>query len=71
MTCYMRHMTSLFDTLGLEYDKPNRRRVDGALREILGSRPDDHCPQVWAAIQALPEHERDALPSEVAQRLAM
>ena len=35
MTCYQRHLGSLFDELGLEYDKDNRARVDGALRRSV------------------------------------
>ena len=61
MTCYMRHMDWLFDALGIESDKANRRRVDTALREVLGSAEGDHCPEVWAAYKALDDDEREAL----------
>ncbi len=30
MSCYMRHLRSWFDDLDLEYDQPNRKRVDVA-----------------------------------------
>ena len=55
MTCYMRHMDWLFDGLALQSDKTNRRRVDTALRDLLGFDAEAHCPEIWAAIKALPD----------------
>ena len=69
MTCYMRHMGWLFDELGIESDKVNRRRVDTALREALGSAESDHCPEVWAAYKALGDGERAALVPRVREAL--
>ena len=69
MTCYMRHMKPLFETLGLAYDEPNRRRVDGAIRDTLGMGSEPHCPEVWAAIKAMSDEEREALPERVAEQL--
>lgn len=69
MTCYQRHLGELFETLGLEYDAANRRRVDDALRTILGVGEDGHCPEVWAALKALPDERRAELPALVAQHL--
>lgn len=66
MTCYQRHLGSLFEALGLPYDSANRARVDVAIRQILGLTAEDHCPQVWAAIKALPVDEREALAARVA-----
>ena len=61
MTCYMRHLDWLFLELDIESDKANRRRVDTALRALLGSAASDHCPEVWAAYKALSDDERAAL----------
>ena len=65
MTCYQRHLTWLFETLDLDYDKANRARVDDAVREVLDLGADTHCPDIWAAIKALSEDEREALPERV------
>jgi hypothetical protein len=59
-------MHSLFETLGIEYDRHNRERVDAAIRTILEIPEEDHCPQVWAAIKALSPDERAELPARVA-----
>lgn len=69
MTCYQRHIGSLFDTLGLDYDKGNRKRVDAAIREILGLGPSATCPEVWSGIKALSGDEREALSARVAELL--
>ena len=66
MTCYQRHLGSLFDELGLEYDKDNRARVDGALRELLELGEEAHCPELWASLKALSPDERAALPARLA-----
>ena len=66
MTCYQRHLGWLFDELALPYEATQRRRVDDALRVVLGIADEDHCPQVWAAIKALDEGQRAALAGRVA-----
>ena len=69
MSCYMRHLVSLFETLGIEYDKANRKLVDTAIREALSIGGDAHCPEVWSTIKALSEQEREDLPALVAEKL--
>lgn len=69
MTCYQRQMGWLFESLDLEYDKTNRRRVDDALRVVFGLEGDVHCPEVWAAIKGLSPEELEMLSAKVAQKL--
>jgi hypothetical protein len=69
MSCYLRNLQSLFDTLELEYNKVNRVRVDVAIREVLRISGDAHCPEVWSAIKALGAYEYGDLPRRVAARL--
>jgi hypothetical protein len=64
-------MHSLFETLGLEYDKPNRKRVDGAIRTIVEAPAEAHCPEVWTSIKAMPDTDREALPARVAEVLGL
>jgi hypothetical protein len=70
MTCYMRHMGWLFEALELPDDKPERRRVDTAIREALALADDAHCPQVWAAIKALDDVGRADLTTRVGESVA-
>lgn len=69
MTCYMRHMDWLFEALSLPQDKDTRRRVDSALREIVGVGDEGRCPEIWARIKALSDDERAGLPELVRQAL--
>lgn len=69
MTCYMRNLRPMFDTLGLEYDKANRVRVDRAIRSIVGTPERAHCPEVWAAVRSLTPAENAELPARVADHL--
>lgn len=69
MTCYQRHLKSMFDVLGLEYDQANRKRVDVAIRQVLGLSDDVHCPEIRLALKALSEAEREALPARVSELL--
>ena len=70
MTCYMRQMQWLFETLALPYDKDNRKRLDRAIRAELSLPDEYHCPEVWAAIKALSEDERATMTSGVQTRVA-
>jgi hypothetical protein len=69
MTCYMRNLRSMFDTLGVEYDKANRVRVDRAIRSIVGTPDGAHCPEVWSAVKSLSPQESADLPAKIAERL--
>jgi len=65
MTCYMRHMDWLFEGLGLPSDTANRRRVDAALREVLAMPEGARCPEIWAAVKAIPDDQRSSLVPRV------
>ncbi len=69
VSCYLRHMHDLFEVLGLDYDKPNRSRVDKAIRESLAIPGDASCSQVWSQIKAMSQSERDSIPGSVSRLL--
>lgn len=52
MTCYHRHLTGLFEELGVAYDAEGRRRVHEAILEVLRMPGDARCPEVWAGLKA-------------------
>ncbi len=70
MTCYQRHLSWMFEALEIPYDTPHRKQVDAALKDVLGLAPESHCPEVWSAIKALPDDERQALVPEVGAKLS-
>jgi hypothetical protein len=65
----MRNLRSMFDALGLEYDKVNRTRVDRAIRSIVRTPDGAHCPEVWSALKSLTPQESAELPARVSDLL--
>lgn len=52
MSCYIRHLTDLFAQEGLEYNKPNRQKVDKKIRDMLDM-SSEHCPEVWKKVKPM------------------
>jgi hypothetical protein len=52
MSCYVRHLTELFAQEGLEYNKPNRQKVDKKIRALL-ELPREDCPVVWKRVKPM------------------
>jgi hypothetical protein len=69
MSCYMRHMEWMFEALDLENEKPVRKQLDNAIREVMKAPAEWHCPEVWAQIKSLSEDGRAELIAGVAQVL--
>jgi hypothetical protein len=69
MSCYMRHMTWLFEALDLPQDKDHRKLLDREIRSDLELPDEYHCPEVWARIKTLDDDERNDLAAGLQQRL--
>jgi hypothetical protein len=67
----MRHLDWMFDALGIDSDKANRRLVDTELHRLLGLDAGAHCPEVWAAYKVLSDDERMALVPELREGLGL
>ena len=52
MSCYFRHLKGIFDEAGIEVTSGNRREIDQAIHQIVGSDYKD-CPGTW---QKLKQH---------------
>ena len=51
MSCYLRHCGKIMEKAGVTpAGKEERRKVDRAMREIMGL-PDTKCPEVWKEIK--------------------
>lgn len=51
MSCYTRHLYELFQEVGMENTKANRKIMDGHIREALGM-GGEGCPSVWKEVKA-------------------
>jgi len=50
MTCYFRHLQSIFQKAGLQVTKTSRREVDRLIHEMLGVAYKD-CPAAWREVK--------------------
>ncbi len=51
MSCYTRHLEELFQEVGIENTRVNRKAIDGHIRTALGMIGED-CPAVWKEVKA-------------------
>ena len=50
MSCYTRHLEGLFQEVGIEDTKANRKDIDSHIRATLGMK-EKHCPTVWKEVK--------------------
>jgi hypothetical protein len=56
MSCYIRHLSDVFEELGVEENKDNRKMMDKSIRKIL--RTDKPCPEVWKELKTILADEK-------------
>ena len=50
MSCYLHHMSDLFDEAGIEVTKENRKQIDAHIAGIVGDAK-QHCPTTWRLVK--------------------
>lgn len=50
LTCYFRHIKRLFEEIGVEVTKENKRDIDRMIHELLGVGYKD-CSTTWKAVK--------------------
>lgn len=56
MSCYIRHLSKVFETLGVEDNKDNRKMMDKFIRKVL--KTDKPCPEVWKQLKTILADEK-------------
>lgn len=56
MSCYTRHLSDVFEALGVEDNKDNRKKMDKSVRKVL--KTDKPCPEVWKQLKAILADEK-------------
>jgi hypothetical protein len=56
MSCYIRHLGDVFETLEIEDNKDNRKAMDKSIRRIL--KTDKPCPEVWKRLKTILADEK-------------
>ncbi|MFA5055799.1 MAG: hypothetical protein WC562_06480 [Dehalococcoidia bacterium] len=50
MSCYIRHLKDLLSEAGIEVSSDNRKQIDRAIHEIVGTTYKD-CPATWKEVK--------------------
>jgi hypothetical protein len=56
MSCYIRHLSDVFETLRVENNKDNRKMMDKSIRKLL--KTDKPCPEVWKQLKTVLADEK-------------
>jgi hypothetical protein len=53
VSCYLRHLKPLFGKVGITPEtKEERKRIDLAIRTVVGKSADNPCNEVWREVKA-------------------
>ncbi len=50
MSCYFRHMKDILAEAGITVDPSNKKRIDQAFHQVVGTNYKD-CPATWKALK--------------------
>jgi len=50
MSCYFRHLRSIFDEAGIEVTSSNRKQIDQAIHQIVAT-DYKNCPGTWQRLK--------------------
>jgi predicted AAA+ superfamily ATPase len=56
MSCYIRQLSDVFEALGVESNKDNRKMMDKFIRKLL--KTDKPCPEVWKQLKTILADEK-------------
>jgi hypothetical protein len=56
MSCYIRQLSDVFEVLGVENNKDNRKMMDKSIRKFL--KTDKPCPEVWKQLKTILTDEK-------------
>jgi hypothetical protein len=56
MSCYIRHLSDVFEALGVEDNKGNHKIMDKSIRKLL--KTDKPCPEVWKHLKPILANEK-------------
>ncbi|MCL4386589.1 MAG: hypothetical protein M1479_03520 [Actinobacteria bacterium] len=52
MSCYFRHMNDVFEELGIEINKDNKKEVDKAIHKLVNVEY-KNCPDTWKKVKEI------------------
>ena len=57
MSCYFRHIKHTLEEVGIEVNSSNKKRIDQAIHEIVGTTYKD-CPETWKRLKQIINDEQ-------------
>ncbi len=64
VTCYFRHLQSIFSEAGITVTKENKAQVDRIIHSMFGVEY-KNCPAVWKQVKKRLEEDEDGFVSEL------
>jgi hypothetical protein len=69
VTCYFRHIVSVFDSIGIKVTDENKKEIDRRIHEIAGIEY-KNCSATWKKFKELRSKNEKALMMELKEKLA-
>ncbi len=69
MTCYFRHINRVFDEIGIEVTKENKRDIDRVIHEIVAV-DYKNCSAAWKAVKMKLADDEEAFIASLAAKIA-
>ena len=64
MTCYLRHMKPIFNKIGLEVTKENKKEIDKAIHDIVGVEY-KNCSATWREVKDRISEDEESFTSKL------
>jgi hypothetical protein len=69
MTCYFRHIKGIFEEIGIEVTKDNKRDIDKEIHRLVGIEYKD-CPSVWKEFKKRMAEDEEGFLSSLEQAMS-
>jgi len=67
MTCYFRHLQTVFQKAGIEVTNENKREIDKIIHTIVGVEY-KNCPAAWKEVKKRVAENEESFASELKER---
>jgi len=64
MTCYFRHMKPIFNKIGLEVTKDNKKEIDRTIHDIVGVEY-KNCSATWREVKKMISEDEESFTSKL------
>lgn len=69
MTCYFRHLRSIFEKAGIEITKENKQNIDRAIHRIVGTEY-KNCSATWKEVKKSIAEDEESFVKMLKRKIA-